>query len=98
MELKTQFKEIAEKYVITFLTKHNFHENGEITEWRWIRDNAGGVLEVSDYFINFDDIRFDIDNEVPADQFFEWYDHDLNLAMKNRKKRVNYENWLKGVR
>jgi len=47
-----------------------------------------------DYYINITDIRFDLDNEVPKDLFFQWYDQSVEAAMKS-ESTINYKNFVK---
>lgn len=48
-------------------------------EDNWVGGNVGGVVEVSDYFLDFDDIRYCVDNKVAWDELTEWYDYCLTL-------------------
>lgn len=59
----------------------------------WVADDIGGTACFGDWFFNFDDIRLDIDREVPADTILEWYD-----TIEHDKPSVNYASYLKGMR
>ena len=95
MNLQEKFTAIAELYIEAFLRKHNLFddENGDYSEWEWVGSDVGGIIEVADYFIGFDDIRYDIDNCIEKDNFFEWYDYVLE-----NEKKINYKSYLKGAR
>lgn len=92
MNLQPKFESITKQYVEAFLRKHGFfeEEDGEYCEYDWVADEVGGILCLADYFINFDDIRRDIDNCVQKDKFLEWYYFCLE-----GDTTINYKNWLK---
>lgn len=93
--LQSRFKAICEEYLHAFMRKHEFcdDETGEYSYAYWIGDDVGGIVEISDYFIPFNDIRIDIDKCVPKDVYFKYYDYSIY-----GDGRANYENYLKGVR
>lgn len=92
MSLQLKFESITQQYVEAFLRKHGFfeEENGEYVEYDWVVGEVGGILCLADYFINYDDIRRDIDNCIPKTEFLEWYYFCLEGDTK-----INYKNWLK---
>ena len=94
MNLQQKFESIVELYVEAFLRKHGFFddETGEYSEYDWVADDVGTILEVADRYISFDDIRHDIDNAIPKDRFFEWYDY----CVENESK-INYRSFLMGA-
>lgn len=96
MTIQQQYEAICTKYVQAFLIKHEFHENGILFDWEW-QDRPGCTVFVSDYYLDFDDIRTDIDEEAPEDMFFEWCDYSLNKTIDN-VPYANYKNYLKGAR
>lgn len=65
---------------------------------------------MGDYFIGFDLIKYDIDNDVPEDKFIEYYDemveyHSLEMSRQELIKELteaklpplpNYHHWLHG--
>lgn len=93
--MKKQFENIAKDYVEAFLRKHQMYdeETGEYYSYEWVSNEIGSVLCVSDYYIPFDDIRYDIDNAVPKDIYFQYYDYVLENDSK-----INYRSYLKGMR
>ena len=95
MNLQDKFESIAQLYVEAFLRKHGFFddETGEYAEYDWVADNVGGILVVADRYIGFDDIRHDIDNAIPKDEFFEWYDYCVE-----NEANINYKSFLMGAR
>ena len=86
--LKKAYEEAVEDYVKVFMKKQN------IACFDWVKDDVGGVIECSDYFVNFDDMKTDIDLNAPVGLYFEYYDKAMTAAMEN-KKFPNYENYIK---
>lgn len=86
--MKKEFEKIVKKYILAFEKKHN------IIFDNWVGNNIGEIAFFGDYFINFDDIRFDIDNDIKKEKFFEWYDLTLDSATEG-KPLINYKNYCK---
>ena len=84
---KKAVEDLIQVYIIEFFTKHDFY----ISELEWI--NKYGLLSISDYFLDFADIKIDIDTNARKKQFFEWYD----FAIEN-DNRINYNSWRMGLR
>lgn len=93
--LQTKFQAICELYVEAFMRKHSFYdeETGEYNSYDWVGDEIGGIACLADYFINFDDIRRDIDESVSKNVYFEYYDYCLE-----NEKKINYKSYLMGAR
>lgn len=88
-ELKERFNNIITEYVELFCIKHDIKFN------YWIADRFGEVAEFnSTYYINFREIKHDIDSNVEKDKFFEWYDFVLENHYKDNPY-MNYEVYLK---
>ena len=92
--LKEKYELICEEYIKAFLRKHNLFddETGEYSDYDFDND----ILEVCDYYISLNDIRYDIDKCIPKDTFFEYYDYCLEHCSEDRK--VNYHSYIKGFR
>ena len=76
------------EYTKLFCEKHDLYFD------YWVADLVGGICCFSnDYFAGFDDIRLDLENEVPKDVFFEWYDLTLDLGLKG-KPTISYYLYL----
>lgn len=92
MELKTKYEKIVEQYLIAFVEKQEL----DIENCEWVANRVGEILSVNEqYYFNFDDIRFDVDNNVKAELIFRWHDESLDNYYKKKKYKVNYENYLK---
>ena len=77
------------KYIELFEKKH------ELSFDFWIADLSGTVACFSmDYYVNFEDIRLDLEKDVPKDLFFDWYDLAMDLGLED-KPIINYYTFLK---
>ena len=72
MKLKTRFKHIVDEYTKEFyqliwdepFDKDNVH---------WIGEDRTGVCGIGDYYVDLRDIVFVVDNQIKAEDFFDWY-------------------------
>lgn len=101
--MKEQYIHVCNAYAKAFEKKHDYQFDS------WVE--VGTVACFGDYFIDFKDIKFDIDNDIPKEKFWEYYDASLEhsyliiereLIMEeliDNKLRPfpNYNNWLKGA-
>ena len=76
--LEVKFKIIVYEYVKAFEKKHGYDFMG------WVGERVGEVATFSDCFINFDDMRWDIDNNIDRNIFFDWYYKSLEEAINNK--------------
>lgn len=85
-KLRTWYRTVWSEYVTQFTEKHNLLTdcvNGEdIVDF-----NGGG------YFVSFDDIRYSINESVPASTFFEW-----QQAKFDCDTQINFRSWHLGAR
>ena len=95
-ELEKKYKDICNEYIAEFLDKHDLNINDyEFNEW-WINNEVGGLVNLDDCAFNFDDIRYDVDHDIPGDQIFQWYwnrieRYELGLTY------MNYPAFCKGA-
>ena len=69
MKLKTKYEKIVEQYLTAFVEKQEL----DIDNCDWVADRVGEILSVNDqHYFNFDDIRFDVDNDVKEGLIFRW--------------------------
>lgn len=97
MTLKEDYAKIVTRYVEAFLDKQDFKDEFGIIDYTFVGDDVGGVVWVSDYFLNFNDIRIDIDQEAAIGEIFKWDDYVIDCH-NLRRPAVNYTSWLKGLR
>ena len=93
MELKRQFKEVAEAYLKVFCEKHCY----DYEEAAWLGQRVGEVAELGDDFYNLNDIRYDIDNNIPSGEIEKWTDYVFRLEELNCPKSINFQSWCKGA-
>ena len=92
MKLKNKYEKIVNEYLQIFIEKQDF----DADDCYWIGDKIGEILSVNEqYYFSFDDIRFDVDNNVKESLIFRWHDESLDNYFKKKKYKVNYENYLK---
>lgn len=91
MDLKTNYEKIVQNYLEVFCQKQNCEF------MYWIADEVGGVAcFVNEYFISFNDIRYDIDNNIEKGTIFKWYD-EIEYSIEN-KKIINYQSYCQGFK
>ena len=71
--LKNMYKTLKEEYQKRFVDIYGF--NMRDSYW------TGNVLTVADYFIDFYNVVYAVDNDVCEYDLFNWYDYDLTLAI-----------------
>ena len=92
MKLKNIYEKIVEQYLIAFVEKQEL----DIENCYWVADRVGELLSVNEqYYFSFDDIRFDVDNNVKERLIFRWHDESLDNYSKKKKYKINYENYIK---
>lgn len=91
--LKYKFKEVAEAYLELFCEKHDYdYENDS-----WIGGRVGEVAVLGDDFYDLNDIRYDIDNNIPAGEIEKWTAYFLRLEELECPKKINFQSWCKGA-
>ena len=91
--LKHKWKEVCNEYLLRFCKKHEYHFESDA----WVGGDPGTIANVADYFVGMDNIRYDIDHDIPKEVFVSWYDYDLRLAELDCPRRINYPSWCKGA-
>lgn len=87
-KLQKEYYRICNQYLLEFCKKHEWD-----FEW-WVSDEPGTIAMIGDYFIAFDQMRYDIDNNIDEAAFIKWYDYALELGMED-KNFLSYESWCK---
>lgn len=92
MSLRQNFLDAVEGYMKAFCKKH------DVTVDHWPGGAIGETCCFSnDTYVGFDEIRFDIDHDLPKGMIWEWCDEMLEAHYKNLHM-VSLENWSKGLR
>lgn len=91
--LISKWEEICNKYVKEFCKKHSY----DSPEIFWIGNDPGTILCCNDMFIHMDDIRYDVDNNIPESYFEKWYWKRLDLYELGIEHWLNYSSYCKGA-
>ena len=83
--LENSVNDIIEMFYIEY-----FHEEWEELyndNWRliWDFDHWLWVVEINDYFWQFDDIRIALTNNIDAKTLFDWHDYSLSYHMSDKE-------------
>lgn len=92
-ELKKKYSGIVDEYLKLFCLKHKL--NYDEAKCGWVANEIGDVVCVGDYYIDFEDIRRDIDENVNADEYQKYYDYCVKVGEYGCTV-PNYRSWLAG--
>lgn len=93
-ELKQQFEEVCKAYLDAFVKRH------DLVSADWV---GTGVCEIvcanDDAFLDFDDIRYDVDNaaSLSVNEIWDWLDYCRRLEYLACPKKINFPSWCKGA-
>ena len=96
--LSSKFDFIVSQYVNAFVKKHFREDDDEVMPqivMYWVGNRKDEVIFINDYYIDFRDIRTDIDRDAPLGAFFEWYEYNTEMTLLGADT-MNYESWLGG--
>lgn len=91
--LKSNWKEICNRYLKEFCERHGYKYEPDM----WVGSDPGTIIEVSDMFVSMENIRYDVDNEVPVDYFSDWYWKSIELGELGVEHWMNYPSYCKGA-
>ena len=92
--LKQQFEEVCKAYFDAFVKRH------DLVSADWV---GPGVCEIvcanDEVFLDFDDIRYDVDNaaSLSVNEIWDWADYCLRLEYLECPKKINFPSWCKGA-
>lgn len=92
-KLKTDWENLTIEYVKIFCKKHEMYYE----EDSWIGNKIGEIICIGDYYIDFSDIKYDIDNNIPEEKFDSWYWKSLEVYQITGKNYMSYESFCKGA-
>lgn len=90
--LKSEWQILCSMYLRKFCDKHEYTYEPDC----WVANNPGTIACVNDMFVSMEDIRYDIDNDIPEESFEKWYWKSLEVYELVGEKFMNYENFCKG--
>jgi len=86
--LKNMFKTVKEEYQKKFIEMYDF----DLTDCYWIEN----VLYVADYYFDFYDIKFAVDNSIGFEFLDKWCDYSLTVY-ENFHERVTLQEYKIGI-
>ena len=92
-KLKNDWENLTIEYVKIFCEKHEMYYE----EDSWVGNKIGEIICIGDYYIDFSDIKYDIDNNVPEEKFDLWYWKSLEVYQITGKNYMSYESFCKGA-
>jgi len=87
-EIKERLDNCIDLYTDLFCKKHEVYADG------WIGQIKGGINCFSDAYLSFEDIRIDLEMNVPKDKIWKWYWDNV----ENEGKQINYYSYVLGLR
>ena len=94
MILKERYTNICNEYLQRFCIKQGYHYEPDEA---WIAGDAGDCATIGDYVFGFNEIRYDIDNDVPKGKIIAWYDYVLEIHTLGLPNTINYPSYCKGA-
>ena len=80
-------------YLKEFCERHEYTYEPDA----WVGDEAGTIVCINDMFISMNDIRYDVDNQVPLEKFEKWYWKGLDVFELTGIHYMNYPSYCKGA-
>lgn len=90
---KALWKDVCNEYLDAFCTKHGYTYD----KYVWVGNDPGTVANIGDLFVGMDDIRYDIDNNIPDSYFEKWYWKNLEVYELTECYYMNYSNYCMGA-
>ena len=91
--LKQIFEGVAESYCKRFDTCFFFGGG----DYGWVGDKIGGVLSISDFFLDYDDVRYIIDNNIDFTTWVDWYEYCERIGcIRDDIPVPSVEQWCSG--
>lgn len=91
--LAGNWKEICNRYLMEFCHKHDYRYEPDT----WIGGDPGTIIEVCDMFVSMENIRYDVDNNIPDGVFEKWYWKQLELFELGVEHWMNFPSYCKGA-
>lgn len=91
-ELRNRLDKALMAYIRAFEIKHD----GEFDICDG--DDLMGILIFGDYAFNISDIVFDIENNLPENLIFDWFNDMIDNKKNPSSAKMNLANYAKGLR
>ena len=92
--LQDCWRNVCREYVRAFIEKHELDTLNY--EDYWINNDPGTIICLNDMYIDMENLRYDIDNDIPKDKFEEWYWTSVDRA-ENGLQYLDYPAFCKGA-
>ena len=93
MKRRISWNEICFQYVEAFCQRHGYIAERDA----WVGGDVGTTICINDMYIGMDEIRYDVDNDIPIEQFEKWYWKSLEVYELTNEKWLNYPSFCKGA-
>ena len=94
--LQDRYAELMDDYASAFYLKYFGDDIHSVPDYYYAGDI---ILCIGDYFFNYSDVRYCVDNDVKEQDLFDWYDYCLNIGMIDQYiKTPTLKNWIAGDR
>ena len=94
MILKERYKKICNEYLQRFCIKQGYDYEPDDA---WVAGDAGNCATIGHYVFGFDEIRYDIDNDVPKGKILAWYSYVLEIHTLGLPNTISYPSFCKGT-
>lgn len=91
-KLTKDFNSAVEAYLKEFNKKHE--TDADLNDF--VAGDIGTIVCVRYCFMDFENIRHDIDNDIAPKLIWKWYYYSLDKGLAN-KPASNFKNYCKGV-
>ena len=91
--LKSEWQILCSMYLRKFCDKHKYTYEPDC----WVANNPGTIACVNDMFVSMEDIRYDIDNDIPEEYFEKWYWKAVDVYSLTEQKYMNYSSFCQGA-
>jgi hypothetical protein len=89
LTLKNAYNKVCNAYCKAFELKH------DVTFDYWVGGDVGEMCCFNEeYFVNFHELRYDIDNDVPSELFMKYHYESID----NPEININYKSFVLGLR
>ena len=74
--MRDAWEGVCNAYLKAFCDRHLL----DLSESFWGHDDPGTIACIEGCFIEMDVIRYDVDNDVPPETFWRWFNYDLDIC------------------
>ena len=92
MKELVDWRKLTDKITVKFIEKY-FDCKIKDVDWWWVNQDIGSVFFIADYWFNFSDAVYCLENNVDKNKFFEWYNTSLEMST-NGSSWVNLHHFL----